>query len=298
MKVLAGDIGGTTARLLLAAVERGAVRPIFEADSRSGDYPDLAPLVQAFLADAGEAARGVAAACFAVAGPVAETPEGETAQVTNLPWRLDSAALSEMLGLPRTRLINDFQAAAYGLEALAPTDLLTLQPGRPVPGAPRVLIGAGTGLGEAVLVWTGEHYRPLPSEGGHADLAPGDTEEQALLAHLRERFGHVSWERAVSGPGLVNVFEFLRAHRRREPSPALAEALAAGDAAAAISESALAQRDGLAMAALAMLVRLYGAQAGNLALTVLARGGVYIGGGIAPKILEWLRHGPFLEAFR
>ncbi len=293
MKVLAGDLGGTHARLAIAEVEGTRHRTLREHTYASGDYPDPIDFLRAFLAD-----EGVAAACLAVAGPVEDHREHQTARVTNLPWNLDSRDLAQGLGVPALRLINDFQAVGYGLEGLQPKDLVELQAGRPRPHAPRALIGAGTGLGMGLLVWQGGHYEVLPSEGGHADFAPAEPLQDALLAWLRERYGHVSWERVLSGPGLVNLYHFLRQREPQRANAALDRAMADGDPAAEISEFALWHGDALAREALELFVRLYGAAAGNLALTTLPRGGLFVAGGIAPKILDVLHTGEFVTAFR
>lgn len=289
--VLAGDIGGTKTLLQIAEIGPAGCRPVLERRYDSHAYADLTPMVGDMLQAAGSSLIG--AACFGVAGPV----EAGRAQVTNLPWRLDAAAIGAAFGIRKVSLINDFQAVAYGIEALGAEDLATLQAGQPERCGTRAVIGAGTGLGEGFMVWHGQHYEAMPSEGSHADFAPTDALQVELMRHLQGRFGHVSYERIVSGPGLVNVFEFLQAGGHGKPSPALAAAMAAGaDPAAAISEFALDGRDPLAAQALDVFVRVYGAEAGNLALKVLARGGVYVAGGIAPKIIDRLRRGDFIRA--
>jgi glucokinase len=299
MKVLAGDIGGTKTWLLIAHCQQGDCSPLFEQRYHSAAYPSLTAMVHEFLdAAAAHSALPVEGACFGVAGPVSAREAGDSARITNLPWRIEATELAAELGLDRAHLVNDFQATGYGIDALAPGDLITLQPGLPVHGAPRVIIGAGTGLGMGVLCWRDGHYEPLPSEGGHADFAPTDDEQIALLRHLRARYGRVSVERVVSGPGLVNILDFLRDTGAATVSAALDAAMESGDAAAAISRCALDGSDPAAVRALGLFVRAYGAQAGDLALTALARGGVYIGGGIAPKLLGRLQAGDFMEAFR
>ena len=293
MKVFAGDLGGTHARLEIAEVEGTHPRTLRAHVFPSADYEDPAAFLTEFLAG-----EDVAGACLAVAGPVEDHRDHQTAHVTNLPWDLDSRDLARRLGLPALRLINDFQAVGYGLEALQPKDRVELQTGHPRPHAPRALIGAGTGLGMGLLVWQGGHYEVLPSEGGHAGFAPAEPLQDALLAWLRKRYGHVSWERVLSGPGLVNLYHFLRQRESHRANAALDRAMAEGDAAAQISEFALWHGDALAREALELFVRLYGAAAGDLALTTLPRGGLYIAGGIAPKILDVLHTGEFVTAFR
>ena len=297
MKVLAGDLGGTKTMLMIGECRGAQVTPLYEQRYASAAFDNLLPMVQAFLRAAGDHARGVERACIAVAGPVAEAPDGQSASITNLPWRFDSRSLATQLGISHVRLINDFQGVGYGIEALGEEDIVTLQMGAPRACGPRVVLGAGTGLGEGVLVWSHDFYEVLPSEGGHADFAPTDVEQIELLRALLTDFDHVSCERLICGQGLVRVYEFLRARHVAPESEALRNAMAEGDAAAAVSEAALAKTDRLAQAALDLFVRMYGAQAGNLALTVLATGGVYVAGGIAAKILDKLRDGAFMKAF-
>ncbi len=293
MKVLAGDLGGTHGRLWLAEVVNGLPRCLREAVYPSADYPDPADFIEHFLA--GET---VTAACLAVAGPVEVHTDGQTARITNLPWRLDSRELAHRLGLPRLRLINDFAAVGHGIDALQPKDLVNLQPGRPRARAPRALIGAGTGLGVAILVWNGTDYQVLPTEGGHVDFAPTDALQAELWAWLHPRHGHVSAERVLSGPGLVNIYRFLAQRAPQRADPALTVMLDHDDAPARISEHALWHGDALAREAVELFIRIYGAQAGNLALTTLAHGGVFLAGGIAPKLLDLLSGGGFIAAFR
>lgn len=282
--LLAGDLGGTKTLLRLNCGAQTRREQRYDSAAWAG----LEEMVGDFLG--GERAD---AACFGVAGPV----RGGTAQITNLPWRIDAEALAQRHAIPRVRLINDFQAVAYGIEMLGETDLLTLQAGVPCPNAPRAVIGAGTGLGEGYLVWSDGAYLALPSEGSHADFAPADELQADLWRWLAERYGHVSWERVVSGPGLEAIYRFLKERGELAESALLAEMIRAGDGAAAISEFALRHRDPLAGAALDLFIAAYGAEAGNLALKILASGGVYVAGGIAPKIADRLQDGAFLRAF-
>ncbi|ROR34662.1 glucokinase [Inmirania thermothiophila] len=285
MKVLAGDLGGTKLLLALAEVADGRVvlGPVHRY--ASAELSGLTEAVRRFLAEAGGEA---AAACIGVAGPVEATPAGGRARLTNLPWEVDAAELAAAAGVPRARLVNDFAAIARALPALdAETEVVTLQRGRPDPAAPRAALGAGTGLGAALLLPAGDGWRVHATEAGHMDFAPADALETALLEALRAEFGRVSLERVLSGPGLARIHAFL-ARRRGDQGAALAppEVVArarAGEPAAA--------------AALGRFVRIYGAQAGNLALAWLPAGGLYLAGGIAPAILDALRQGPFLEAF-
>jgi glucokinase len=236
----------------------------------------------------------VRAAAFGVPGAVVDG----RAKATNLPWQMDEVSIAAALGLPRIRLLNDLEAAGYGVLAAPPGSLETLQVGAPPKGgASMALVAAGTGLGEAIMPWDGQAHRVLPSEGGHADFAPRNELEAALWAFLRAEFGHVSCERVLSGPGLHNVYRFLRRHRTlAEPSWLTAE-LKAGDPSAAVSRAALAGADPVCVEAMAVFVGIYGAEAGNLALKALAVGGVFVGGGIAPKILAAFKSGAFLDGF-
>lgn len=291
MRVLAGDVGGTKVLLQVAEVDGPSCRVEAEARYESAQYPSFLSLAEEFLRLA--RARDLRAACFGIAGPVRPTAQGAAANVTNLPWRVESEALARDLGIPRVRLINDFQAVGYGIAALGPEDFAVVQPGRRQPRAPCALIGAGTGLGQGLLVWANGYYEAVATEGGHADFAPVDEVQIDLLGYLRARFGRVSYERILSGPGLVNVYGFFQA-RGVAGNPAL---LNADDPPAAITAAALAGADPASVETLRLFVRVYGAQCGNLALTVLASGGVYIAGGIAAKILPALQTGDFVRGF-
>ncbi|PKM43020.1 MAG: glucokinase [Gammaproteobacteria bacterium HGW-Gammaproteobacteria-1] len=294
MRVLAGDVGGTKTLLQLAEFDAGATRPqrvLRQARYDSAAYAGLTPLLDEFLRDHHAPLHG---ACFAVAGPVQDDGTQQHASLTNLPWQLDSLHLGADLGLPAVRLINDFQAVGYGIEALTAEETAVLHDRPAQPRAPRVVLGAGTGLGVALLMPCGPHYEVFPTEAGHADFAPGDAVQDGLLAFLRAELGHVSWERIVSGPGLVNIYRYLLA---RDGAADAAALLQATDPAAAVAVAAAAATDGRAAAALDLFVRLYGACAGNLALTTLARGGVYLAGGIAAKILPHLQRGGFALSY-
>jgi glucokinase len=295
MKVLAGDIGGTKTLLALLQVHGCAVTTLLERRYPSGDWPEFLPLLEDFLAAlAADGLPAPAAGCIGVAGPV----EDERVQVTNLPWALDASALSQRLSGRPVRLINDFTAVGYGIAALGAQDLETLQVGAERPRAVRAIIGAGTGLGHAILVWQHDHYEVLASEAGHSDFGPADALQLGLAEFLQHRLGRASWETVVSGPGLANIYAFLCERGPLQPSPTLAAAVAAGDPAAAVSELALTQSEPLASQALDLFIAAYGAQAGNFALGCLARGGLYVAGGIAPRIVSALRRGAFLRSFR
>ncbi len=288
--VLAGDIGGTKACLALFRVSGEGLVSVREATAPSAAHPSAGALVGAFL---GESPPGVAAACLGVAGPVRDG----RAQTPNLPWRVTREEL-EALGLPRVRLVNDLLATAHGLAELPPESIATLQEGAPDPQGNQAILAAGTGLGEAILFRCGDGLVPAASEGGHADFAPTDDVQVELWRFLTARFGRTSFERVLSGPGLRNVHDFLGATGRGKVPPRVRERLAREDAAAVIADEALGGTDPTCAAALALFARIYGAEAGNLALKALATGGVFLAGGIAPKILPVLREGGFLEAFR
>lgn len=282
--ILAGDIGGTNTRL--AFFDGPAPREIRVFPSAS--YAGLADIAREYLAAHGER---VEAACFGIAGPVRHG----AVEATNLPWRVHDSQLASDLEIKHVRLLNDLEANAYGIAALGEKDFAILRDVKADPHGNRALLAAGTGLGEAGMVWINGDYVPFPSEGGHSDFAARNPTEAALFEHLSERFGHVSNERVLSGPGLVNIYGFFRdAHRADEPAW-LAEEIANGDPAAAIARNA--EKNDLCSRALDLFVSIYGAEAGNIALRMLATGGVYIGGGIAPKILERLRGPAFLAAF-
>ena len=294
MRVLAADIGGTHARLLLAEVEEGTVRPLYRAELPSRTHPHLGALLRRFLEEAPTAARrGLEAAALGLPGPVEGRPPTQRARITNLPWEVEAAELSRSLDLGRVVLLNDFAAVAEALPALGPADLAALQAGDPDPAAPALVLGAGTGLGVAWRIPCGGGHRVLATEGGHAGFAPSGTEQRRLHAFLELELGRVSWERVVSGPGLAAIYRFLLRERSGEGDPALLEA---PDPPAAVAAAAAEGRP-LAARALQLFLGLYGAVAGDLALAGLPRAGVFLAGGIAPRLLPALRHGPFLEAF-
>jgi glucokinase len=291
--ILAGDIGATKALLLLAALRQGRIEPVLERRYAVASFPGFSAMLARFLDECrqhrGRDAR-LASACFGAAGP----PSGARIQMTNLPWCLDGAAIAAQFGIRRVLLVNDFEAAACGIEALGPGDSAVLQHGEPVPHAARVIMGAGSGLGVAYALPQGKHYRVIAGEGGNAGFAPADDEQMRLWRALHAQLGRVSVEHVVSGPGLVRIYEFLRAELAE--APALRESVRA-EGAAAISRHALEQNDPLACRALDLFIACYGAAAGDHALAVTARGGVYIAGGIAPKIFGRLAAGGFMAAF-
>ncbi len=298
MQVLAGDIGGTHTRLSITETDGQHHQTYIECRYASGDHPDLSAIIHRFIADVGNQIREMPkAACFAVAGPVETTPDGGLAKITNLPWTVSSQILVRDFGFRRAQVINDFQAVGVGIDGLSPGDLSALQEGMAVVNGPRAVLGAGTGLGQTILVWHEGHYEALPTEGGHVSFAPTNALQDELLRYLRERHGRVSCERLISGPGLVAIYQFLKQRGGMAESPVVARTLQSGDPAEAISRAAVEARDPLASAALDLFVETYGAHAGDLALTVGASGGVYLAGGIAAKILPRMRQGDFLRAF-
>ena len=290
MRVLVGDIGGTKTGLALAQVAGDAVALSQPARYPSRDFPDLASLVRRYLDDTGLDCN---LGSFAVAGPVVQG----RSKTTNLPWSLDAADLAQALGFHHAHLLNDLEAVAWGVAALQADDLAEIQPGEPGSAGNACVVAAGTGLGEAGLYWDGTRHHAFATEGGHTDFAPADEREFALLEHLQKRYGRVSWERVVSGMGIGNIYEFLAAWHQAAHPPAVAEAIADdGDLPAAVAQCA-AEGVHPCTEAMDLFALLYGREAGNTALKLMSLGGVYLGGGIAPKNLALLRAGGFLEGF-
>jgi glucokinase len=291
MQVLAGDVGGTNARLAIVALGEGPARIVRERDYPSADYDGLAAIARRFLDEGSEAPeRG----CIAIAGPVVDG----VVQATNLPWTVDAAHVGQALGIPRFGLVNDFFAVGMGLAVLGPDDLVTLQPGEPHPHGAVAYLGAGTGLGVGFRFWDGEQFRVYASEGGHVDFAPRNEQQDALLRFLRGKYGRVSNERVLSGRGLGDLYAFLKATGAAPAQPAVEREMGEGDPAAVVTGHALAGDDALCTEALHLFAAVLGAVAGSLALLVVATGGVYIAGGIAPRIVEALRTATFLDALR
>ena len=289
--ILAGDIGGTNTRLARGAPDAAGRLRLFDAASYpSREHAGLEEIVERYR---GEHPGPVEAASFGVAGPV----RGGVVRTTNLPWIIESGRVAGRLGLPSVGLLNDLEANAWGLAGLGPEDLLILAAGSPGASGNSAIIAAGTGLGEAGLFWDGQRHLPFATEGGHADFAPRDETEDGLLRWLRARLGRVSWERVVSGPGLVSICTYLSERGDRPEDAALSEAMRRGDPAAAITRAATEGRSPLAGAALDLFISAYGAEAGNLALVTMATGGLYVGGGIAPRIATRLAQGRFMQSF-
>lgn len=293
MRVLAGDVGGTRTRLAVAEVTGDGVEFLVRRDYESDGYDGLAPVVREFL---GELDAAPGRASFGLACPIVDG----RCRFPNLDWEVEADALAGEIGIERTGILNDFNAVAHALDRLGPDDLETLQAGSPRPDGPVAVLGAGTGLGHAYVTREEGRVRVHSSEGGHVDLAARSPLEDRLVAYLRRRHGRASYERALSGPGLVEIYRFLVesgwAAERPDTRSALEEA--GDDAPAVVSARALEGVDELCVRALDLFASIYGAQAGNLALLVQARGGVYVAGGIAPRILEKLVDGTFMRAFR
>lgn len=282
--LLAADIGGTKT-LLQVSTDNGEV--LAEQRFASKDFAGFSELLAGFLNSLPKDYLPITSACFAVAGPVT----GRTASVTNLPWRIDADALCELLPLKQVTLINDFAAVGEGIACLTEDDLLILQAGRPEPDAPRAVIGAGTGLGQAYMTPQQDGWRVWATEGGHTDFAPTDALQQQLLDYLLQQYVHVSYERLVSGMGLENIYQFLAG---LHDLPVNVDMHA--DRAAQISELAR-LGDPLAQQTMRLFIEIYGAQAGNLALTVMPRAGLYLAGGIAMKNQSMFEDGSFMQAF-
>ncbi|MFZ0862473.1 MAG: glucokinase [Candidatus Sulfotelmatobacter sp.] len=288
--ILAGDIGGTNARLAYFQPQNGHLRLVSERVFPSREHSELGEIVSQFLDDSGTRPDS---ACFGIAGPV----RNGRVETSNLPWVVEQSRLAKQIHLPATLLINDLEASAWGIGALADGDLVPLnRVSGPVVGN-QAVIAPGTGLGEAGLFWDGSRHHVFACEGGHTDFGPQGDLQIELLRFLKARFGHVSYERILSGPGLVNVYEFLRDSGCGKESAEFAAALKQGDPAAVISRAALEGTQSLAEKALDIWVSVYGAEAANLALKVMATGGLFLAGGISPKILAKLTGPLFMQAF-
>ncbi len=293
--ILAGDIGGTNARMALAEVSDGKLKIVAGKDYKGREYHGLDSVIRAFLAENPDA--NVEAACMAAAGPVREG----VINTTNLPWTVVAADIAQLLNLPTVHLLNDLEANALGIPALSPEDFVVLNAGGSHAVGNQCVVSAGTGLGEAGIFWDGKHHHVFACEGGHTDFAARTDTEIELLKYLRERFkdssGRVSVERVLSGPGLVNIYQFFRDSQGLKEPGWLAQEISMNAAASAISKAALAGTAEIAVKSLDLFVSLYGAEAGNMGLKTLAVGGVFIGGGIAPKIAPKMTSGLFMEGF-
>ena len=288
--ILAGDIGGTNARLAYFQPQNGHLSLVSERTFPSREHSEFGEIVTQFVDDSGTRPD---AACFGIAGPV----RNGRVETSNLPWVIEQSLLAKQIHLPATLLINDLEASAWGIGALAPGDLVPLNKVSGPSVGNQGVIAPGTGLGEAGLFWDGNRHHVFACEGGHADFGPQGDLQIELVRFLQARFGHVSYERILSGPGLVNVYEFLRDSGCGKESPEFAVTLKKGDPAAAISKAALDGTQVLAEKALDLWVAVYGAEAANLALKVMATGGLFLAGGISPKILSKLTGPAFMKAF-
>ena len=296
--ILAGDVGGTKVHLALYTFTEGKLQQGREQKFPAHDFASLEDVVNRFLgegdAHGAEVRDDVVAACFGCPGPVLEG----RIKLTNLPWMLDARELQKNLNLKHIFLINDLEANAYGIPELAPEAIYTLHEGEKGAVGHRGLISAGTGLGEGLLIWDGKQHRPVASEGGHADFAARNEREIALLRYLQRTLnGRVSFERVVSGMGITSLYSFLRDDQKMEEPDWLRQKMATGDPNAVIGQCAEDGSSELCRQTLEMFCASYGAEAGNVALKVLAKGGIYLGGGIAPKILKTLQAGTFMQAF-
>lgn len=288
--VLAGDIGGTKTHLALFAKESERTW-IVDAKFPSTEYPSLNEIVQVFLAD--HPGYQVSAAAFGIAGPIEEKRK---CHATNLPWLINADELEKALGIGAVFLLNDLEANAYGISCLGKDELLVLNEGKEKKGN-RALISAGTGLGEAGLFWDGQTHIPFGSEGGHASFSPETEEDVKLLQFLKKRWSHVSFERLLSGPGLYNIYQFIAETGIAKESPQTHQMFATRPPPQVISERGLSKACEACVATLDRFVKIYGNEAGNLALKMLALGGVFLGGGIAPKIAPLLQEKGFMERF-
>jgi glucokinase len=288
--ILAGDVGGTKVHLALYDFSNGKLKHTRDERYPAKEYGGLEEIVKEFLG-----ADQISSACFGVPGPVRDG----RLRLTNLPWTLDSRELARDLKVQHVFLINDLEANGYGIAELSADQIYTLSEGDPSQIGNRALIAAGTGLGEGMLAWNGRIHVPYPSEGGHVDYAPRNEDEIELFRFLRQKYnGRISFERVVSGMGMTSIYEFLRDVKRVEEPTWLAGKMSeASDRNSVITEMGLAAKSELCAKTLDMFASAYGAEAGNLALKVLSVGGLYVGGGIAPRILEKLKDGTFIKAF-
>jgi glucokinase len=292
---LVGDIGGTKTNIAILDFTNGNFKTVFEKSFLSKDYDSLRTIVKKVYEEDIRGKFTITKACFGVAGPV----KNGKCDATNLPWLVDAKKIAEVLTLENNVvfLLNDLEAAAYGIDCLTEKDIFVLNEGEEQKGGTRCLISAGTGLGESIIVHDGKNYRPIPSEGGHSDFAPRNKIEMDLLEDLMAKYGRISYERVLSGPGLANAYEFFKKTSYQDISAWLSERIKEEDPSAVISEVAMSRKDEACEKALDLFVSVYGAEAGNLALKSLSTGGVYIGGGIAPKILDKIKEGSFMQSF-
>jgi len=291
---LAADVGGTKTLFELGVVESGHYRCLHTSNFLNASFRDVHEVTDAFLASVGDRPKAIGTACFALAGPIV----GRRVRLTNLPWEIDSDTLAQRLGIARVRFINDFAAVGHGVPSLAPGELQCLQTGRPMEHGVRGVLGAGTGLGVALMVWTGNGYRVVPSEGGNADFAPVNEVQSRLLTYLSHRLERVWCGALLSGSGLERIYQFLSEADTLRIRTRGGRAEEARISAAEITTRAMEGSDPRAVSTVNLFLEIYGAVAGNLALTLMAHGGIYIAGGIAPRVAAMLGEGGFIRAFR
>ncbi len=292
--ILAGDVGGTKVHLELYNFEAGRLKPVRDRKYPAHEYASLDDIVNQFLGVNPGDRESITAACFGCPGPVRDG----RLKLTNLPWTLDARLMQSTLSIQHIFLINDLEANGYGIPELAPEAVFTLHEGDPNAVGHRGLVSAGTGLGEALLIWDGKKHTPIPSEGGHCDFAARSDREIALLQYLRKTLnGRVSFERVVSGLGIKNIYAYLREVEKLDEPRWLADRLAAEDPNAVIGQCAEDGSSSICFETMRLFASAYGAEAGNIALKALAMGGVYLGGGIAPKVLKIMQNGTFTQAF-
>lgn len=291
--ILAGDLGATKINLAIFSTETGLLVPLVETSFLSSAYPNLETIISTFL---GQTDLTTSRACFGVAGPVVTG----RATITNLNWVIEESRLRSAFHFTSVRLLNDLEATAYAISTLDPGDLYSINKGKPVPGGAMAVIAPGTGLGEAFLTWDGSRYVAHPSEGGHVDFAPTDDSQVDMLCYLRKKFSHLSYEHVCSGTGLPNIYNYYRQSGGLAEPGWLAEKLAAADDPTPVIVNGAfdqAKPCPLCRITLKTFISILGAEAGNLALKVLATGGVYLGGGILPKILPFFAAGDFMRVF-
>lgn len=293
--LLAGDIGGTKTNLALFEEKEGSYAYSHLATYPSRNYPNLRTIVREFLASSQTMyeAKNLRTACFAIAGPVVDG----VCRATNLPWVVDRAELAKALNFENIYLLNDLEANAWAIEILTPDYLLELYPGGGKRKGNRAVVSPGTGLGEAGIFWDGKGYHAFACEGGHCEFGPRDAQQIKLCSYLHKKFGHASYERILSGPGLYNIYQFMKEELRYPEPMWLADELKGGDPARIVTQNALNRKSELCVETLNLFVSILGSEAGNCALKFMATGGVYLGGGIPPKILPKLKEPIFTKGF-
>ncbi|MCG7946126.1 MAG: glucokinase [Candidatus Thiodiazotropha taylori] len=292
MQILAGDIGGTNTRLaLFDSTGDKPEQAIIEASYPSPAHPTIESILEQFLDQ--HRLKDIQRACFGLAGPVID----QVCETTNLPWLVSAQSVKQRFGFDQVWLLNDLEANAWGIDTLHESDIHSLNLGAVNASGNRSIISAGTGLGEAGLYWDGSQYNPFPSEGGHTDFSANSALEYALYESLAQQYGHVSWERLLSGPGIEAIYAFLLQYRSATTPQWLQQQINQIGVAPAVSRAAIDKADPIAAETMALFIEFYGREASNHALKIMATGGVYLGGGIAPQILPLLKEGQFMQAF-